>query len=188
MKLCGRCHIPKELTSFSKNSKTKDGLKCYCKACASVEHKEYNKKNREKCREKLKKWREKNPGKDKEYSQNYIKKNKEKIISRRKSPEAREKMRILVKNWNEANVVRKRENEKIWKSKNRQRVNAIGLVAKHLRRGKMIRSDKCEVCGIQCKTEGHHADYTKPTEVKWLCFLCHKQKHGKLMDVKPSYL
>ena len=34
----------------------------------------------------------------------------------------------------------------------------------------------CEVCG-ETKTEGHHDDYSKPLEVRWLCTYHHKQHH-----------
>jgi hypothetical protein len=37
----------------------------------------------------------------------------------------------------------------------------------------------CEVCG-EVKVHGHHEDYSKPLEVKWLCDIHHKQIEGKL--------
>ena len=37
----------------------------------------------------------------------------------------------------------------------------------------------CEVCG-DLKSQGHHADYSKPFEVKWLCQKHHAKEHKKL--------
>jgi hypothetical protein len=44
-------------------------------------------------------------------------------------------------------------------------------------RGEVVRADKCERCGGGEYVEGHHADYSEPLEVEWLCFPCHRQHH-----------
>ncbi|HEC2192625.1 TPA: HNH endonuclease [Staphylococcus delphini] len=49
MKRCTVCKIEKELSSFSKYARSKDGLKSYCKSCAS----EQNRKRREKKRDEI---------------------------------------------------------------------------------------------------------------------------------------
>jgi hypothetical protein len=45
--------------------------------------------------------------------------------------------------------------------------------------GKMIRPDRCNDCGIECKPHGHHEDYSKPLAVIWLCTACHGIRHRK---------
>ena len=45
-------------------------------------------------------------------------------------------------------------------------------------RGDITRPDTCEHCCKTCKPEGHHDDYSKPLEVKWLCPECHAIEHG----------
>ena len=50
------------------------------------------------------------------------------------------------------------------------------------RKGKMERKP-CEVCG-DIKAHGHHADYSKPKEVKWLCAVHHKAEHQRLLSIK----
>lgn len=48
IKICRDCGKDKPLTEFSREKKTKDGLKSYCKSCMSERSKAYNRKNREK--------------------------------------------------------------------------------------------------------------------------------------------
>ena len=52
-------------------------------------------------------------------------------------------------------------------------VRANGLINMRIRRGRLIRPDRCEQCGRLGKVDAHHADYAKPAEVQWLCRPCH---------------
>lgn len=58
---------------------------------------------------------------------------------------------------------------------NRVKIRAREAVQNALRYGKMARQP-CEVCGAE-KTHGHHDDYLKPLEVRWLCHSCHAAEH-----------
>jgi hypothetical protein len=186
MKRCARCKLEKDESGFNKCKQKKDGLSVYCRICKSLEAKKYNIENREKCAENLRKWREKNPEKSKEYSKKDREINKEKIIARRSRPEAREKINVLIKKWQEANPERVRENNRRWKRANRDTENARSLVAKAIRRGKIMRPNRCEKCKKECTPDGHHLDYSKPLEVQWLCKICHMKGHGKLKDLIPN--
>src|SRR3990167_4994429 len=35
--------------------------------------------------------------------------------------------------------------------------------------GTLIRPARCDECRRQCKPAGHHDDYRKPLEIRWLC-------------------
>jgi hypothetical protein len=52
-------------------------------------------------------------------------------------------------------------------------------VAYAVRTGK-LRSQPCEVCGAK-KTQAHHDDYSKPLDVRWLCFRHHREHHGQVV-------
>lgn len=53
-------------------------------------------------------------------------------------------------------------------------------VARALKNGTLIKLP-CEVCGA--KAQAHHIDYSKPLEVRWLCFVHHRMEHGQLLDL-----
>ncbi len=54
------------------------------------------------------------------------------------------------------------------------------LVNNKLKNGTLVKSDSCEDCGTtESILHGHHDDYAKPLEVRWLCPLCHKSWHIK---------
>lgn len=50
------------------------------------------------------------------------------------------------------------------------------LVAAALKRGVLIKPVLCEECHKERKLEAHHADYSKPLEVEWLCPRCHGKR------------
>ncbi|MDA2623253.1 HNH endonuclease [Bacillus cereus] len=58
IKKCVTCKEDKSLSEYSKNKSTKDGLKTYCKKCASEAGKRYREKHREKVLQAKKDWYE----------------------------------------------------------------------------------------------------------------------------------
>ena len=55
---------------------------------------------------------------------------------------------------------------------------AYVIYTRALRNGDIVRGDNCEICGDDSEQgrpimHGHHEDYSKPTEVNWLCPGCH---------------
>lgn len=69
-----------------------------------------------------------------------------------------------------------KEIKKNWAKRNYPKRKAQNMVNNALRDGKITKPSKCE-CGRTGRIEGHHDDYTKPLEVRWLCVPCHKQAH-----------
>jgi hypothetical protein len=58
-------------------------------------------------------------------------------------------------------------------------------LATAVRYGRLVRPDSCEQCGQKpprnrlgrSSIQGHHDDYSKPLEVRWLCQPCHNRHH-----------
>jgi hypothetical protein len=64
-----------------------------------------------------------------------------------------------------------------WETRNREKTRAHKAVQSALRSGRLVRPEHCERCERQCKPQAHHADYTKPLDVAWLCSTCHGKEH-----------
>lgn len=59
---------------------------------------------------------------------------------------------------------------------------ARARVTKAIAAGQLTRLP-CEVCGV-ANTQGHHDDYSKPLDVRWLCSTHHAEHHRKLRRTK----
>lgn len=65
--------------------------------------------------------------------------------------------------------------------------NAHSRVQRALKSGKLVRPDRCERCGAadvrlrdgRSGLHAHHADYSRPLDVEWLCVTCHLGVRGK---------
>lgn len=64
-----------------------------------------------------------------------------------------------------------------YRQRNPQKYKATNAVNNALRDGKIAKPEHCEDCGTKCKPHGHHDDYEKKLEVRWLCNDCHKERH-----------
>lgn len=60
----------------------------------------------------------------------------------------------------------------------RLRAIARSYLKVYVMRGK-IKKMPCEKCG-ENEVHGHHSDYSKPLEVRWLCKKHHLAEHGKI--------
>ncbi len=85
-------------------------------------------------------------------------------------------------------LARKEQNRKYRKKRkfNQEKYRAGNMLHSAIRDGRLIRQP-CEVCG-DIKSQGHHDDYSKPLEVRWLCFKHHQMQHGKLKYLKDSHV
>lgn len=180
MKKCTKCGLEKEDNGFYKNHyDCKECWKLYCK------NRNQTPEGKEKRRQLVASWRENNPDKVKEQTKRSLEKNKDKINERRRTPERRKVCNQSVKNWRLANPERFAETEKFRRLKDRPKELARSYVYKQISRGKLERPKQCEKCAKECKPEAHHTDYSQPLLINWLCKICHKHEHGKLLDVVP---
>ena len=77
------------------------------------------------------------------------------------------------------------EDTRRYRAENPRKYAAHCAVGSALRTGKLIKLDKCEQCMSDLHVEGHHDDYSKPLEVRWLCSRCHSiwhAEHGEALN------
>lgn len=51
-----------------------------------------------------------------------------------------------------------------------------------VRSGRMVKPERCEECERRAhptRLQGHHADYSRPLDVRWLCSQCHHDTHSR---------
>ncbi|QHJ81023.1 MAG: hypothetical protein [Caudoviricetes sp.] len=91
-------------------------------------------------------------------------------------PDHKEKIIAQVKEY-QAGPGREKSNatKSAYHSKHPKKRHAHNLVRNALRRGELTRGP-CEVCGVE-KVVGHHDDYDRPLDVRWLCEKHHKAWH-----------
>jgi len=61
---------------------------------------------------------------------------------------------------------------------NPSKSTARNAVSNAIRDGRLTR-EPCNICGDP-KSQAHHHDYSKPFDVKWLCFRHHRETHGQI--------
>ena len=78
----------------------------------------------------------------------------------------------------EKGIIAGNKAKKNWCEHNLIKRSASFMVNNAVRDGKIIKPTKCESCANQhVRLEGHHDDYSKPLEVRWLCPRCHTAWH-----------
>lgn len=65
-----------------------------------------------------------------------------------------------------------------------EETRARNIFTRALNKGQIIRPPICSRCFKDCTPEGHHPDYSKPLEVVWLCYRCHREEHKRLFKDK----
>lgn len=80
---------------------------------------------------------------------------------------------------NQRNIKAAARERKRWRdTTGRKKARAGHRIRELVRAGKLERQP-CEICGSHKKTVGHHDDYDKWREVRWLCYLCHARLHAR---------
>lgn len=68
--------------------------------------------------------------------------------------------------------------KKKWAENNLVKRAANVIIGNAIRDGRIEKGHFCSICGIDnVKIHGHHDDYSRPLEVRWLCSMCHEDWH-----------
>ena len=116
----------------------------------------------------------------------YGQRNKEAINKRlRENNRANQKKKEYMKKYRDANKEKIKAYMKNWREKNWEKVLAHSMVKDHVDRGNIIKPSKCPICNSgEHRIEAHHADYSKPLEIVWMCQICHLAIHQRINEEK----
>lgn len=153
-KVCSTCGKHRSLVSFYRNRALPDGYANVCKSCQRM----YTDR-----------WRENNP----EVHKALGRRNK---AAQRK----REGVRVTRTKWNEW-YAKNAEHRRQYRMERYDpiKAHAQNQVMIALRNGSMERPKICSKCNKRRKIDAHHADYSKPLRVTWVCRKCHRLLQNK---------
>jgi len=72
--------------------------------------------------------------------------------------------------------------QKRYRERNPGKVRARRKLRRAVRSGE-LEPQPCRRCG-SLEVEAHHGDYLRPLDIEWLCFRCHRKRHGQLSGVR----
>lgn len=153
-RVCRDCQEEKPDTAFTKSH---GYLTKLCKSCAVV---------------RTQRWVAKNAERRAQYERDYYASADGKKVRRAATDRYRETENGRQHRRSDARRYAKEHPEKVRARKLLGRAVASGLVTQ----------GPCERCG-STPTDGHHDDYSKPLEVRWLCRACHGTHHTSVAKV-----
>jgi uncharacterized protein YaaR (DUF327 family) len=105
-------------------------------------------------------------------------------IERQKTSKGKEYQRRWKKSWHKTDKGKQslKTNSRRYKKLNPYKTKVRKFVGLAVELGVLIRPETCELCGKhspprengRASIEAHHPDHSKPLEVVWLCFHCHR--------------
>lgn len=63
--------------------------------------------------------------------------------------------------------------------RNKDKIQAYNKVHYAVRRGDILKPERCSICDSAGLIMAHHHDYSKPLDVIWVCWICHNNIHGR---------
>ncbi len=181
MRVCYKCKNEKDESEFHKDKSQCGGLSYECKKCKSEFRKIKRMENPEHYRAMQVRNLARNLKAIRESQAKHLEKNRDKILERRRKHYELNREEITQKENARRKSDKFREYSRNYhrklRSENKDLVAAWNKVSRAIRMGKIIAGTKCEKCGSVKKIEGHHADYSKPLDLQWLCKKCHVWIH-----------
>lgn len=151
-KRCKTCAERKPLDEFYPHKRLKDGYTNECKVCIRRHVSEWQKKNRKRANKRKLDWAKGN----------------------------RERVAETKRRWAAEHPDRVKENGARMRELYPEKVRARNILNDAVRDGLVLKPSACEECGDEPEPrelQGHHEDYAKPLDVRWLCRPCHVEEH-----------
>lgn len=160
MKKCFKCNQAKPLSEFYRHAKMGDGHLNKCKECTKIDVSQNYRENRD----------------------HYIDYER----SRASLPHRVEARKVYAKT--SAGLASGLLSKKRWDENNPKKKGASNAVSNAVSSGRLFKPDSCEDCGTsEARIHGHHDDYDKPLDVRWLCPACHSAWHKENGEGKNGH-
>lgn len=104
--------------------------------------------------------------------------------SRMDRPEVIERTRERRRVWSEENPLKVLKSRSDYNKRNLERRRAHFALRRAILAGRVVRPTVCSQCEFRGEVHGHHADYSLPLSVEWLCPACHGKAHRREVDMK----
>jgi len=150
MKKCFKCNEMKPLNQFYKHNKMADGHLGKCIDCTKKDVREHREKNIDRVR-----------AYDRERGML-----PHRVLARKKYRKTAEGKLAI------------RNGAKNYRLHHPLKYASVTILNNAVRDKKIVKPNKCSLCGSSGKIHGHHDDYYKPLEVIWVCPMCHKKIHA----------
>jgi arsenate reductase-like glutaredoxin family protein len=165
MKYCNGCKETLSLDAFAKCTRNKSGVQSKCKKCRKALNADWYDRNSEHVKAYSKDKYINNIDYYKNYAKEYSENNRDYVNTKSKE-------------WSKLNRDKRNAVQKAYRNE------YPGVVANMNLTVRLVKSNgkptNCEVCGDEPKQlNGHHDDYAKPNEIRWLCPLCHATWHAE---------
>jgi len=190
-KRCPRCGECKPRAEFYRNSSRKDGLSAYCKACIKEQCSDYYKRNKDACRERLKKWRSENPEKVAAQYARQRKNNEQGYFERQRRYRERHKHQLFEKGRRYRAENKRYFLEKAAQRRKLKKDTSDGTVTNAYLTSLLASQDyRCVYCKCDLNDSGKHLDHIVPlsrgglhtaSNVQWTCPTCNLSK-GDLLE------
>jgi ribosomal protein S27AE len=135
--------------NVARDVSTRKKVQAGCRTCFNLKQKQYRKEYKKEYLEKQNAWRRENKELVDAYHFRYQQRKKAGLLNQALS-------------------------RKFYKELYPERVKATRVVFNRLKTGELIKTEFCQSCGnTSRKLNAHHANYSKPLSVVWLCGVCH---------------
>lgn len=180
----------KAVDEFYRHPQTADGRLNKCKECKKSYQREYSASPQGRAADKRKyerhkdeilarnaAYREQHKESLAEYHRQWHAENKESRSAAHRAWYERNHEAVRLRVAEYAQSGRGKEAKARYERNNPEKVRARKAVRSAIQKGKLERQP-CEECG-EPDAQAHHEDYSKPFDIRWLCFKHHREEHGQ---------
>jgi hypothetical protein len=122
-------------------------------------------------------YRKRHPERVKAIDKAYRERHREQVAAREKAYKERHREQIAAYKKAYKASARGKDVDRRYEERHRDKHLARRAIDNAVQNGRIIKPDRCSECGAKCLPHGHHDDYTKPLDVRWLCARCHVEVH-----------